>query len=301
MRELEGRVAFITGGASGIGLGIARACVRAGMKVVIADVRQDHLDHALAQFVQNGHGANVHGINLDVTDRRAFESAADEAEDRFGGANLLFNNAGLGLLGAVADLTYADWDWGLEVMLGGVVNGVQTFLRRLLKQDEAHICSTSSITALLPVSGAAVYCAAKAALIAMTEAMRGELATHNIGVSVFCPGPVQTEIRQSGRLRPPRYRDSNLLEGERLAESLPVSPNWMSIDECGERVLAGIRRNDMYIFTHREFKEALAKKAQAMLAAFPDEEINQLRAGEIAGLLHNPIFELPEHARAGKG
>jgi len=293
MREVKGRVAFVTGGASGIGLGIARAFVRAGMRVVIADVRRDHLQSALAEFANSGAGEDVHGINLDVTDRVAFENAAEETERRFGRIDLLFNNAGMSLTGAVKDLKYSDWDWGLGVMIGGVVNGIQTFLPRLLKQDEGHICSTSSITALLPVNGSAVYCAAKAALIAMAEAMRGELAADNIGVSIFCPGPVQTNIRQSGSLRPVQYQDSNLLERERKVQAAPVPHAWMSIDECGERVLAGIRRNDMYIFTHREFKLPLAKKSRAMLAAFPGEAVNQVRAREIASLLYNPVFDLP--------
>lgn len=293
MREVSGRVAFITGGASGIGLGIARAFVRAGMQVVIADVRPDHLQSALAEFASSGAAANVHGVHLDVTDRAAFESAAAETDRRFGKINLLFNNAGMSLTGAATKLSYADWDWGLGVLIGGVVNGIQTFLPRLLQQDEGHICSTSSIAALLPVNGSAIYCAAKAALIAMAEAMRGELAEHNIGVSIFCPGPVQSNIRESGSLRPVRYQDSNLLERERAAQAAPLPSNWMSSDECGERVLAGIRRNDMYIFTHREFKLPLAKKSRALLAAFPAEAPNRARAGELGALLYNPVFDLP--------
>jgi NAD(P)-dependent dehydrogenase (short-subunit alcohol dehydrogenase family) len=291
MREVSGRVAFITGGASGIGLGIARACVRAGMKVVIADINQDRLTSAMTEFARIDAGSSVHGIALDVTDRAAFKCAADEAELRFGAVQVLVNNAGVALLGGVKELKYADWDWGLQVMLGGVVNGIQTFLPRLLRQGKGHICSTSSMSALLPVNGAAIYCAAKAALIALTEVMRGELAPDNIGVSVVCPGPVQTNIRETGRLRPARYMDSNLLARERRLAARRISLAWMTSDECGKRVLAGIQRNDLYIFTHREFKESLANKSDLMLAAFPDEEIDRIRALEIDALLHNPVFE----------
>lgn len=291
MQDVIGKGAFITGGASGIGLGIARACVQAGMRVVLADLRQDHLDQALSAFEARGQRASVHAIQLDVTDRDAYARAANEAEEVFGKVHLLFNNAGFGLMGPIKKMKYADWDWGLGVMLGGVVNGIQNFLPRLLAHGEGgHICSTSSISALLPINGAVVYSSAKAALIAMTEAMRGELAADNIGVSVFCPGPVQSNINQTGRLRPDRYRDSNFLADEKELERHSPSPNWMTADECGERVLEGIRRNDLYIFTHREFKEPLALKCQALLNAFPDEPIQHTRADELEFLLHNPIF-----------
>jgi NADP-dependent 3-hydroxy acid dehydrogenase YdfG len=292
MQDVEGKTAFVTGGASGIGLGIARAMVNAGMNVVLADIRQDHIDQSLATFAQQGQGERVHGIRLDVTDREAFARTADEAERRFGNVHVLFNNAGIGLVGPIRQAKYADWDWGLEVMIGGVVNGIQTFLPKMLAHGEGgHVSFTSSMTGLLPINGSAIYSAAKAALVAIAESMRGELAGDNIGVSVFCPGPVQTNIRETGKLRPAQYRDSGYIQREQDLEERPNSPNWMTIDECGERVLAGIRNNDLYIFTHREFREGMAKKCEAMLASFPEEDINQARAGEIGFLLWNPIYD----------
>jgi NADP-dependent 3-hydroxy acid dehydrogenase YdfG len=291
MENWHGKVAFITGGASGIGLGIAQAFVGAGMKVIIADLRQDHLDEALKGFEAQGKLSSVHAIRLDVTDREAYARAAIEVVRVFGKVHLLFNNAGVALMGPVKEMKYADWDWGLGVMIGGVVNGVQTLLPRILEHGEGgHICSTSSISGLLPINGTAVYSTAKASLVAMAEAMRGELAGDNVGVSVFCPGPVYTNIRETGRLRPDRYRDSNFIEAEKQLEESARSSNWMSIDECGERVLAGIKRNDLYIFTHREFKDPLGLKCKAMMNAFPDEEVNLARSSEIGFLLHNPIF-----------
>jgi NAD(P)-dependent dehydrogenase (short-subunit alcohol dehydrogenase family) len=292
MREVRGKVAFITGGASGIGLGIARAFVNAGMKVVLADLRQDHLDAALADFGGRGQREAVHGIRLDVTDRAAFQRAADEAEQHFGKVHLLFNNAGMGLIGPIRQAKYADWDWGIGVMLSGVVNGIQTFLPRLLRHGEGgHICSTSSMSGLLPIARSAIYSACKAGLVGMTESLRAELADDNIEVSVFCPGPVQTNIRETGRIRPQQYRDSGFLDLEKELEQRPNSPNWMTIDECGERVLDGIRHNRMYIFTHREFREAMKVKCDALLAAFPDEPINEARASEIGFLLWPPVFK----------
>ena len=291
MEEVAGRTAFVTGGASGIGLGIAEAFVAAGMNVVIADLRPDHVETALERFVESGSRASVHAIALDVTDRPGFARAADEAEQVFGNVHVLCNNAGMGILGPVTAARYDDWDWGLGVLLGGVVNGVQTFLPRLLAHgDGGHIVNTSSMAGVLPIPGAAIYITAKAAVIGLSEALRSELAGEGIGVSAFCPGPVQTNIREGGRTRPERYADSGYTELERELEERPNSPLWMSPRECGERVLAGIRNDDLYIFTHREFREGADERFRAMLASFPDEPLDEERAEAISFLLSNPIF-----------
>ena len=292
MKDVKGKVAFVTGGASGIGRGIAMAMVNAGMKVVIADLRQDHLDEALGDFNSKGQSDQVHGLLLDVTDRDAFERAADEAQQKFGNVHVLFSNAGMGLVGPITQAKYADWDWGISVMLGGVVNGIQTFLPRMLAHGEgAHISCTSSMTGLLPIARSAIYSTIKAGLVGMAEAMRAELAPENIEVSVFCPGPVQTNIRETGRMRPAQYKNSGFLDLEKQLADRPNSPNWMSIEECGERVLQGIRENRLYIFTHREFKEGMQIKCDALMAAFPDEAINHTRADEIGFLLFPPVFK----------
>jgi NAD(P)-dependent dehydrogenase (short-subunit alcohol dehydrogenase family) len=285
--EVEGKTAFVTGGASGIGLGMATAFVGAGMNVVIADLRPDHIEAALAKL----EGARVHAIELDVTDRERFARAADEAERVFGNVHVLCLNAGMGILGPVTLARYDDWDWGLGVLIGGVVNGIQTFLPRMLAYGQGgHIVSTSSMAGVLPIPGAAIYITAKAAVVGLSEALRSELAEHGIGVSAFCPGPVRTNIREGGRTRPSRYGDSGYSELERDLEERPNDPLWMDPLECGERVLAGIRRNDLYIFTHREFREGADERFRAMLASFPDEPIDEARADAIAFLLSNPIF-----------
>ena len=292
MEEVAGKVAFVTGGASGIGLGIARAFVGAGMKVVLADVRRDHIDEAVASFAGSGQSDSVHAIQLDVTDREAFARAADEAERVFGNVHVLVNNAGVGVLGPLKLARYDDWDWVLDVNLRGVVNGIQTFLPRILAHGEGgHIVSTSSMAAVVPIPGASIYITAKAAILGLSEAIRGELAPDGIGVSAFCPGPVRTNIRESGKTRPERYRrDSGYAELERDLKERPNSPLWMDPVECGERVLRGVRRNDLYIFTHREFREGADERFRAMLASFPDEPLNAERADEIRFLLSNEIF-----------
>ena len=288
MEEVAGRTAFVTGGASGIGLGMTEAFVAAGMNVVIADLRPDHIETALAHL---GESDRVHAVELDVTDREGFARAAAEAETVFGNVHVLCNNAGMGILGPVTDARYDDWDWGLGVLLGGVVNGVQTFLPRLRAHGEGgHIVNTSSMAAVIPVPGAAIYTTAKAAVVGLSEALRSDLRDEPIGVSAFCPGPVQTNIREAGRTRPERYRDSGYLEFERELAERPNSPLWMDPRECGERVLAGIRNDDLYIFTHREFREGAEERFRAILASFPDEPLNEERAEAIAFLTSNPVF-----------
>ena len=289
--EVGGKTAFITGGASGIGLGMAEAFTAAGMNVVIADLRQDHIANALAGFEDDGRSARVHAIELDVTDREGFARAADEAERVFGNVHVLCNNAGMGILGPVMQARYADWDWGLGVLIGGVINGIQTFLPRMRAHGEGgFIVNTSSMAGVVPIPGAAIYITAKAALIGLSEALRSELAAEGIVAAAFCPGPVATNIREGGRLRPEEYGDSGYLELERDLEERPNSPAWMDPVECGERVLEGIRRDDLYIFTHREFREGAEERFRAMLASFPDEPLNEERAKEISFLLSNPIF-----------
>jgi NAD(P)-dependent dehydrogenase (short-subunit alcohol dehydrogenase family) len=291
MEHVEGKTAFVTGGASGIGLGMATAFVDAGMNVVVADFRPDHVATALDAFAAAGRSDRVHAIHLDVTDRHGFERAADEAERTFGNVHVLCLNAGVGILGPAALARYDDWDWGLGVLLGGVVNGIQTFLPRLLAHGEGgHIVNTASMAGVLPIAGAAVYITAKAAVIGLSEALRSELADEGIGVSAFCPGPVQTNIGKVGEMRPERYMDSGFAERERELAERPNSPLWMDPLECGARVLAGVRRNDLYIFTHPEFRDGVDERFRAILASFPDEPENQDFAREVSFLLRNPIF-----------
>ena len=290
MQNVAGKVGFVTGGASGIGLGIAIAFVNAGMKVVIADFRQDHLEESTVYFKQRNQEKEVHHILLDVTDRDAFARAADEAERVFGKVHILCNNAGIGIIGPIKQAKFDDWDWALDIMIGGVINGIQTFLPRILKHGEGgHIVTTSSMAGVIALPMSPIYSTAKAGVIGMCEAMRGELAEDNIGVSAFIPGPVATNISEISRMRPPHY-DTGYEEVEKELAKRPNSPHWMSIEECGERVVRGIRRNDLYIFTHREFKEGVAERMEAMVASFPDEDINQARAREITFLTSNPIF-----------
>ena len=274
MKELSGKVAFVTGGASGIGLGIVKAMVAAGMKVVIADLRRDHLETALAGFAAEATSASVHGTVLDVTDRPAMAAAADEAVKRFGKVHVLVNNAGVGVEGPLRQATYDDWDFGIGVNLGGVINGIQTFLPRIRAHgDGGHVVNTASLAGIVYMpSQFAVYATSKSAVITLTECLRDDLLPDRIGVSVLCPGPVKSNIHESGRNRPVKFRGtSGFAEAEAKLAQRTVSPLWMDPQVVGERVLRGIRDDQLYIITHGEWREAFIQRTQALLDAMPKD------------------------------
>jgi NAD(P)-dependent dehydrogenase (short-subunit alcohol dehydrogenase family) len=288
MKDLKDKVAFITGGASGIGLGMARVFAREGMKVVIADIRRDHLDNAMASFNDRD---TVHAMELDVSDREAMSRAAGETERLFGKVHVLVNNAGIGLGGPLKLATYDDWDWVMNVNLWGVINGVQTFLPRILAHGEGgHLVTTSSMSGFLPTPGAGLYITTKFAVVGLSEALRSELAADNIGVSVLCPGPVQTNIAESNLTRPANLSNSGYVETDKMRQTHSVSSVYMDPMEVGDKVLKGILRNDLFIFTHPEFRDGVKSRFDAVMASFPDEEPDPARVAAIGFLLSNPIY-----------
>jgi NAD(P)-dependent dehydrogenase (short-subunit alcohol dehydrogenase family) len=272
MDKVEGKVAFVTGGASGIGLGISGAFVDAGMKVVLADFRQDHIDEALAAFERKAQQDSVHAIRLDVTDRRALAAAADETELVFGKVHVLVNNAGVGIQGPFSGITYEDWDFGLSVNLGGVVNGLQTFLPRIRVHGEGgHIVNTASLAALVPMPAQfVIYVAAKAAVVTISESIRDELSQENIGVTVLCPGPIRTNIGELAKNRPPQFGVGEAFRAAEEAGATRVPfPSMMEPSEVGRLVLDAIRRNDLYVITHGEWRPFAESRHAAQLAAMP--------------------------------
>ena len=270
MKDLDGKVAFVTGGGSGIGLGLARVLSDARMKVVIADVRQDHLDAALADLRASG-GA-VHGIRLDVTDRAAMTAAAEEVVRTFGKVHLLCNNAGVSIFGPMDAATYDDWDWIMGVNLGGVINGLAAFLPHIKAHGEGgHVVNTASMAGLLVGPGMGVYSASKFAVVGLTASLRYDLAPHGVGVSMLCPGFVRSNIHEAVLARPQRFANSGYRVGaediKRLDAILSVG---MDPIDVARAVLAGIERNDLYIFPHAEFREELRSVFDEILAALPD-------------------------------
>jgi NAD(P)-dependent dehydrogenase (short-subunit alcohol dehydrogenase family) len=288
LKEVSGKVAFITGGASGIGYGMTRAFLRAGMKVLVADVRQDHLDNC-ASALRNE--KSVHFTRLDVTDRAAMAKAADDAERVFGKVHILCNNAGVGAFGEVGRMTYSDWDWILGVNLGGVVNGVHTFLPRILAHGEGgHIVNTSSIGAVVPMGGGIAYITAKSAVMGLTEALRSELSSGEIGVTLLSPGPTATNIHEVARLRPPQYQDSGLGEIEQeLARRTPPA-TWMDPMAVGELVLDAIRHNRLFVMTHNEYRAGAEARFKAVLTGFPQGPVDQARQDALGFPVANPLY-----------
>ena len=285
MRDVTDKVAFITGGASGIGLGMARAFLAAGMRVAVVDVRADHLEAARAVLPPD----RCAFFQLDVTDRAAMALAADEVEATLGGVDILCNNAGVGMLGNIRLVTYDDWDWCLGINLGGAVNGVQTFLPRMLARGgEAHIVNTSSIGAILPGPNGVPYLTAKAAIIGLSETLRADLAPLGIGVTVLIPGPTSSNIHEVSALRPARYRDTGLGAVEDVLAKGPLFPDAMDPLVAGEMTLEAIRNDHPYVVTHGAFRSGVAERFAALLEAFPPANP---AAGEAMGMLMASRFQ----------
>jgi NAD(P)-dependent dehydrogenase (short-subunit alcohol dehydrogenase family) len=270
MRDVEGKVAFITGGGSGVGLGIATAFLGAGMRVAIADIREDHLEAATAKL-----GGDVLAIRLDVTDRKAFARAADETERALGNVHIVCNNAGINLFNDISEATYQDWDWVIGVNLGGVVNGVVTFVPRIKAHGEGgHVVNTASMAAFIAGPGAGIYTTTKFAVHGLSDALRWSLLPHGIGVSMVCPGLVKSKIYESDLIRPAELSTDVTPADAEFMRILPdLHEAGMDPEEIGEKVLRAIRRNDFYVFTHPDHRDELREVFDETIAAFPDEPV----------------------------
>jgi len=203
---------------------------------------------------------------------RRLGAAADDTERAFGKIHVLVNNAGVGIQGPFNGITYADWDFGLAVNLGGVVNGLQVFLPRIRAHGEdGHIVNTASLAALVPMPAQyVIYVAAKAAVLAISETIRDELARENIGVSVLCPGPVRTNIHEVAKNRPSRFGVGHAFRAVEQAGGTAVPfPSRMEPSEVGERVLAAILNEELYVITHGEWRPKTALRHAAIIDAMP--------------------------------
>ncbi len=288
MYEVEGKVAVITGGSSGIGRGIALAFARAGMRVVVLGRSEEHLVETAALFAEEG--LSVDTSRVDVVDLSAMQRTAAEIEERYGRIDVLVNNAGIGLTGPVVDATPDDWKWLIDVNIGGVGNGIQAFLPVIRSGGEGGcIVNTSSMGGLVPVV-AGLYSMTKAAVIALSEALHIELLSEGISVSAYCPGPVHSNIATAVGNRPASYGDSGYaVPPPDFAEAARRQP-YMSAEEAGERVLDGMQRGEMFILTHPEFRAGLAERHAAIERSFPDEPIDEERAAAIPFLLSSPVY-----------
>lgn len=275
LSNLKGKVAFITGGSSGVGLGLARACMEEDMKVVISYMTQAHAEEAREEYFSD-YKDSFMAVPLDVTDRVRMVEVADEIEARFGNLHLFINNAGVALGSRVGESSYNDWDFLMGVNLGGVINGVYTFVPRIRAHGEpAQVVVTSSVNGHMagghPDRRGGVYVTTKYAVTGLMEALREELFGTNIGVSIFCPGGVQSRIRESNRNRPEHLWDNPPEDKseEEKARLKQLESQGMDPLECGRLALRGIKRNDLFIFTHPEYAPIVEERLEAVRLSFP--------------------------------
>ncbi|MGZ5778681.1 MAG: SDR family NAD(P)-dependent oxidoreductase [Croceibacterium sp.] len=267
--DFAGRTAFITGGASGAGLGQAKVFGRAGCKVCIADIRGEAVEQALTEL--RGEGIECHGIELDITDRDAFARAADQAEQALGPVTMLFGTAGVSIFGPLEQATYADYDWIFGVNFGGVVNLMQTFVPRMIRHGlGGHIVNTASLGAFFANSGSGIYSASKFAVHGITMAMRDALKDHGIGVSVLCPANIKSNIAESIKARPAKYEGSGYAVDEREIAALhAIYSQGMEPEELASHVMLAIEENRFYVIPYPEARGMLEATFQQVLDALP--------------------------------
>jgi NAD(P)-dependent dehydrogenase (short-subunit alcohol dehydrogenase family) len=269
MDRIEGRTAFITGGARGIGLGMARAFAGAGAKLALADVDDEALATARAELKSI---TAVQTVRLDVRDRRTYARIADEIEATLGPVSILCNNAGVAGGAPVNKLTFDLWDWVMGINVNGVINGMQIFIPRMIEGGGGHIVNTAS-GAGLAVSSGAMYTTSKFAVVGLSEAMRRELEPFGIGVSVLCPGPVRTNILANTRAQEPAREDVTPEERQREGELLALADRILQAgtppDDVGRMVLAAVKENRLYIHTDRIMESLIAQRTRELLDAMP--------------------------------
>ena len=273
MKNFAGRTAFVTGGANGVGIGLVRQLLNEGCKVAIADIRRDSIDQALETLDNR----EVMGVELDVSSRDAFRAAADEVEAAFGPVSILCNNAGVNLFQPIEDSSYDDWDWLLGVNLHGVINGVMTFVPRMVERVKAgtqhggHVVNTASMAAFIAAGTPGIYNTTKFAVRGLSESLHYSLLQYGIGVSVLCPGLVKSYIYASDQIRPDALkagaRPVNHEAVERLAG---VHEFGMEPDVIGARVIEAMRANRLHIFSHPDHKEELRGIFDDIIAEYQD-------------------------------
>jgi NAD(P)-dependent dehydrogenase (short-subunit alcohol dehydrogenase family) len=272
MRELTGKTAFVTGGASGIGLALGRAFLEAGMKVMLADIETD----ALTAAVQSLHNfePDVRGVTCDVTDPVSVERAAKMSYEAFGNVHVVCNNAGVaGWAGGIDDISLDTWRWVLDVNLMGVLYGIRTFLPHIRAHGEGgHIVNTASWAGMQSGLGFSPYQASKFAVVNMSEGLAMELKPLGIGVTVLCPWFVRTRISESGRNRPARYGPTQIPApaspaGGLAARLAELSQLGLDPSDVAARALTAIREDELYVFTHPEMRYEAEQRFAAILAA----------------------------------
>ena len=273
MQELKGKVAVVTGGASGIGLAMARAFGAEGMNLVIADIEERALDAAGDQLREEGLSVRTHVC--DVSDGDAVDDLGAAAVDSFGAVHVVCNNAGVSAGGLLHNVSVKDWEWVLGVNLWGVIHGVRVFLPRLLEQGEGHIVNTASVLGLFSAPFAGPYAVSKFGVVALSESLFQELALSNtdVGVSVLCPGWVSTNLHDADRNRPADLRNPTVADEDldpmavAMRDALKgVIESGMAPADVAARVVAAVKEKQFYILTHDASADAVAQRSAAIVA-----------------------------------
>jgi len=283
MKDFKGKVAVITGAASGIGRALAERCAREGMKVVLADIEKRAL--AEAESEMKASGFTVLAVATDVSKEGDLEALGRKTIETFGAVHLLCNNAGVGAGSTVWESTINDWKWVLDVNLWGVIHGLRVFLPIMLEQkSKGHVINTASLAGMVSFHRSAAYHVTKHAVVALSEKLYYDLAMREakVGVSVLCPGWVKTSILDSARNRPATLRDAPIsmtpemeqaLEQYRQAVEAGIPP-----EQVAELVIEGVRAGKFYIFTHPEFTPVVKERCDAILEGRNPTDMKQIEA-----------------------
>jgi NAD(P)-dependent dehydrogenase (short-subunit alcohol dehydrogenase family) len=257
--DLAGRVAVVTGAASGLGRAMAERFAAEGMRVLLSDIDRDGVREVAMALSEAG--SDAHAVVTDVSRAEDVERLADEAFARFGAVHVLCNNAGVVKNARSWALTLDDWEWVLGVDLWSVIHGVRAFVPRMLAQGDAgHVVNTASMAGLLPMPKLAAYATAKSAVVALSESLQHDLDAEgaDIGVSVFCPGFIATRITDSARNRPASLADTASSIGPRTASG--VHPT-MTAEEAAGQVVDAVRARRFWILTHPEYRDVIQQRA----------------------------------------
>jgi len=272
MKDLAGKIAFITGGAGGIGFAMARAFGQRGMKISIADVEAETCAKAVDALRREG--ITTIGSACDVSDRDSLAEAAAKTFAEFGKVHVLCNNAGVSRAGAIETIAPSDWDWVIGVNVKGLVHGLQLFLPHMRAHgEEGHIVNTASINGVAGAPLAGPYTATKFAVVGMSEVLAAELQETPIGVSVLCPSWFRTRMLDNGRNRPDRFGgplklDADSANAERNARYAKALEGGLDPADVAELVIGAIETRRLFVFTHAETRAAVERCHELMLEGF---------------------------------